>query len=154
MVILSKSGCKPIEDSHLLNSIVTIMPPWPLRISRINQYMEEESNVHGERTRVPMALDLLHHSQPLSSIRHQLYVHLSPVILSLITDIQAAAYSSYGGYYGGQYPQYGQAQAAQPPASATDSSGWDPAAAAAYYQTQGWGGYYCTSSYLTVLGQS
>lgn len=53
----------------------------------------------------------------------------------------AAAYPGYGGYYGGQYPQYG-AQAAQPPAAATDNSGWDPAAAAAYYQTQGWGGYY------------
>jgi hypothetical protein len=55
--------------------------------------------------------------------------------------------AQYGGYYGGAYPQYGQAAPAQPAAPTTDSSAWDPAAAAAYYQTQGWGGYYCTSSH-------
>lgn len=71
--------------------------------------------------------------------------------MSFFTDKQAAAYPGYGGYYGGQYPQYGQAQAAQAPAAATDISGWDPAAAAAYYQTQGWGGYYCESIHLSFI---
>lgn len=57
-------------------------------------------------------------------------------------------YGYYGGYNYGQpaAPQAPQ-QAAQPPApQTTDSSAWDPAAAAAYYQTQGWGGYYCKSA--------
>lgn len=63
-------------------------------------------------------------------------------------------YPQQYGYYGG----YGYGQPAVPPQNAqpavpatapapqtTDSSAWDPAAAAAYYQTQGWGGYYCES---------
>lgn len=58
-------------------------------------------------------------------------------------------YAGYPGYYGGygygqtgvpgqpgQAPSAGAADSTQPP------GGWDQAAAAAYYQTQGWGGYY------------
>lgn len=57
-----------------------------------------------------------------------------------------AQYGYYGGYGYGQHAAPQQAaQPAQPAAAqTTDSAAWDPAAVAAYYQTQGWGGYYCT----------
>ncbi len=66
-------------------------------------------------------------------------------------------YAGYPGYYGG----YGYGQTGVPgqpgaaAGAATDSTqqagGWDPTAAAAYYQTQGWGGYYCNASFLSAL---
>lgn len=52
-------------------------------------------------------------------------------------------YGYYGGYnYGQQATPQAQQPAAPAAAPTTDSSAWDPAAAAAYYQTSGWGGYY------------
>lgn len=68
-------------------------------------------------------------------------------------------YAGYPGYYGGYgYGQTGvpgqpgQAASGGAAESSQQAGGWDQAAAAAYHQTQGWGGYYSESSLKVSSG--